>query len=221
MRTAIVIPAHNEAKTIGDLVKTIIELGHEVIVVDDGSIDDTAILAKTQGAKVLSTHQKSGKGNALRLAFSQALQQNYDAVITLDGDGQHSPKDIGHFLECHQKARADIVNGDRMHNPSGMPWLRRMTNRFMSWMISLVCHQQVSDTQCGFRLITTQVLKSIKLQCNDFEIETEILIKASKKGFRIASVPIQTIYRDEVSKIKPVRDTLRFIRYISAEIFKQ
>ena len=220
MKTVIVIPAHNEAKTIGDLVKQIIELGYDVIVIDDGSVDDTAILAKTQGAQVISTHKKSGKGNALRLAFAQAIAQGYDAVITVDGDGQHSPSDLGNFLEGYQKFHADIVNGDRMHNSQGMPWIRRITNGFMSWMISLVCRQNITDTQCGFRLITTKVLRTVKLQSNDFEIETEILVKASKKGFRIASVPIQTIYRDEVSKIRPVRDTLRFVRFISREIFK-
>ena len=220
MKTAIVIPAHNEAKTIGALVKSITDLNGDVIVVDDGSCDDTASLAKAGGALVISTSTKSGKGNALRLAFAQALGQGYDAVITLDGDGQHSPSDIGRFLECYQKTKAGIISGNRMHNPCGMPWLRRATNGFMSWMISLICHQKIMDTQCGFRLITTKVLKSIVLECNDFEIETEILIKASKKGFRVVSVPIQTIYRDEVSKINPLRDTLRFIRYMSAEILK-
>jgi glycosyltransferase involved in cell wall biosynthesis len=221
MKIAIIIPAYNEAKTIGSLVKAILELKHDAIVVDDGSIDDTAILAKTQGAQVISTHQKSGKGNALRLGFSKAISQEYDAVITLDGDGQHAPSDIANFLECYQKSHADIINGDRMQNPLGMPLIRRLTNGFMSWLISVACHQRITDTQCGFRLISIQVLKTIEFQCNDFEIETEILIRASKKGFRIASVPIQTIYRDEVSKIKPVKDTLRFIKYISREILKQ
>ncbi|MBI3601644.1 MAG: glycosyltransferase family 2 protein [Candidatus Omnitrophica bacterium] len=219
MKIAIVIPAHNEARSIGALVKAITDLGYDVIVVDDGSSDDTALLAKTQGALVISTHKKGGKGNALRLAFAQALGQGYEAVITMDGDGQHSPLDIGHFLECYRNTQADIISGDRMHNPSEMPWLRRVTNRFMSWVISLICRQKIADTQCGFRLMTTNVLKAIELQCTDFEIETEILIKASKKGFRMAAVPIQTIYRDEISKISPVRDTLKFIRYLSREMF--
>lgn len=219
MKTVIIIPAHNEAKTIGDLVKSIIELGHDVIVVDDGSIDDTAVLAKAQGASVISTYKKSGKGNALRLAFAHAIARDYEVAITMDGDGQHAPSDLRNFLECYEKSRVDIVNGDRMQNPVGMPWLRRLTNGFMSGLISIVCRQKISDTQCGFRLISTKVLKSVGFKSNDFEIETEILIKASKKGFRIASVGIETIYRDEVSKIKPVKDTLRFIRYIAKEIF--
>jgi len=221
MKTVIVIPAHNEARAISSLVKKIVELSYDVIVIDDGSIDDTPILAKSQGALVISTHKKSGKGNALRLGFTLAVGQAYDALITLDGDGQHSPSDIANFLESYEKGHADIINGNRMYNPSGMPWLRRMTNAFMSWIISLICKQKIEDTQCGFRLITTKVLKSIDLKCNDFEIETEILIKACRKGFRVASVPIQSIYRDEVSKIRPLGDTLRFIRYISTEIFKR
>ena len=220
MKIVIIIPAHNEAKAIGGLVKTITELGYDVIVIDDGSIDDTAILAKAQGAFVISTHKKSGKGNALRLGFAQAVDQKYDLVITMDGDGQHAPSDLAHFLESYEKSHADIVNGNRMQNPQGMPWLRRATNRFMSGLISLVCHQKISDTQCGFRLISTQVLKTIEFKSSDFEIETEILIQSSRKGFRITSVGIETIYRDEVSKIKPIQDTLRFICYITKEIFR-
>src|SRR3569623_311385 len=187
MRIVIVIPAHNESKTIGSLVKAIVELGYDVIVVNDGSVDDTALLAKTQGEQVVSTHKKSGKGNALRLAFACAIEQSYGAVITVDGDGQHAPSDLKNFIECYQKSHADIINGDRMQNTTSMPLIRRLTNKFMSWMISLLCRQRISDTQCGYRFITTKVLKSIELKSNDFEIETEILIRASKKGFRIAS----------------------------------
>jgi hypothetical protein len=88
-------------------------------------------------------------------------------------------------------------------------------------MISLFCRQHIPDTQCGFRLIKTNVLRAIKLESSDFEIETEELIKASKKGFKIASVDIQTIYRDEVSKIQPVRDTVRFIAYLWRELLRK
>ncbi len=220
MKITIIIPAHNEAKSMSSLVKAIKDLGYDVIVVDDGSIDHTANLARNEGALVISTSKKGGKGNALRLGFDQAIGQGYDAVITMDGDGQHSPSDIAHFLQVYDQTQADIICGDRMESPLGMPWVRRVTNGFMSWMISWICHQKISDTQCGFRFIKMDVLKAIKLQSNDFEIETEILIKASKKGFRMACAPIQTIYRDEVSKIHPVRDTVRFIYYIGKEIFK-
>ena len=219
IKTAIVIPAHNEAKAIGPLTASVRALGYDVIVVDDGSVDGTGDLAKAAGAVVVAMPAKSGKGNALRVGFDRALKDGYGAVIAMDGDGQHAPCDIRSFVECFQKTGAQVVNGSRMHDPKGMPLLRLATNAFMSWIISLICRQQIKDTQCGFRLIAADVLKSVKLECSDFEIETELLVKASRKGFKIASVNIQSIYRNEVSKIRPFRDTLRFIRYAASTIF--
>ncbi len=214
MRLLAVVPAHNEEACIATVVSKVKALGHDILVIDDGSKDRTAAQAKEAGAQVISTGRKSGKGNALRQGFDFAVQNPYDAVIALDGDGQHDPADIRLFLDSYQKIGADVVNGNRMGDPKGMPWLRLFTNMFMSWIISMICRQKVPDTQCGFRFITTMVLRSIQLECNDFEIETEILIKASKNGFKISSVPIATIYRDEKSKINPIKDTGRFIRYL-------
>ena len=220
MKIAIVIPAHNEAQAIGPLVAAVRGLGYDCIVIDDGSSDQTAEMASAAQAVVIRTGYKSGKGNALKLGFDYVLKNDYEALIAMDGDGQHAPSDLAAFVECYQKTGADLVNGNRMGDTKNMPWLRRATNRFMSWLISLFCHQQVPDTQCGFRLVRTDVLRKITLVSTNFEIETEVLIKASKKGFTIASVPIQTIYRDEVSKIRPVRDTLRFIAYLWREVWR-
>jgi glycosyltransferase involved in cell wall biosynthesis len=221
MKILAVIPAYNEAAAIAPVAGAVNVLGYDVLVVDDGSSDSTAELAKVAGAMVLSTGHKSGKGNALRQGFGYAIGHDYDAVITLDGDGQHAPSDMRKFIEGHKATGASIVNGNRMHDPKGMPALRLVTNAFMSWMISLICCQRVPDTQCGFRFVTTEVLKAIKLECCGFEIETEMLIKASKKGFKISSVSVETIYRDEKSKIQPFKDTVRFIRYITKEAFKK
>ena len=172
-------------------------------------------------AVVLKTAAKSGKGNALKIGFDHVARNGYEALITMDGDGQHSPSDIAAFVACYQKTGADIVSGNRMQNPRGMPLVRLATNHFMSWLISFFCRQPVPDTQCGFRLIRTKVLDAIKLESSDFEIETEVLIKASKKGFKIASVGVQTIYQDEVSKIQPVRDTFRFMAYLWRELLRK
>ena len=221
MKIAIVIPAHNEAQTIGPLVEAVRALGYDCIMIDDGSMDKTDAVALEAGAVVLKTAAKSGKGNALKAGFDYALKSGYEAVIAMDGDGQHSPSDITAFVACYQNTNADIVCGNRMHHPQGMPWLRLATNRLMSWAISIFCRQNIPDTQCGFRLIKTNVLQAIKLKSSDFEIETEVLIKASKKNFRIGSVDIQTIYRDEVSKIQPVRDTFRFMAYLWRELLQK
>ena len=220
MKIAIVIPAYNEVQAIGPLVGAVRSLGYDCLVIDDGSTDKTDTVARDAGALVLKTGGKSGKGNALKLGFDHVLKNDYEALIAMDGDGQHSPSDIAAFVSCYKDTNADIVSGNRMHNHQGMPLVRLATNRFMSWLISLFCHQHIPDTQCGFRLIKTRVLQVIKLESSDFEIETEVLIKASKKGFKIASVSIQTIYRDEVSKIQPVRDTFRFIAYLWRELWR-
>jgi len=214
----IIIPAHNEAQTIGPLVEAVRALGYDCIVIDDGSVDKTDAVAVEAGAVVLKTISKSGKGNALKAGFDYVIKNGYEALIAMDGDGQHSPSDIAAFVACYQNTNADIVCGNRMHNPRGMPLVRLATNRLMSWVVSLFCRQNIPDTQCGFRLIKTKVLQVIKLESSDFEIETEVLIKASKKGFKIGSVDIQTIYRDEVSKIQPVRDTVRFMAYLWREL---
>jgi glycosyltransferase involved in cell wall biosynthesis len=221
MKIAIVIPAHNEAQTIGPLVESVRAFGYVCIVINDGSVDKTEELAGQAHAVVLRTATKSGKGNALKVGFDYVLNNGYEALIAMDGDGQHSPADIAAFVACYQNKNADIVSGNRMNNSRGMPPVRLATNHFMSWLISLFCRQHIPDTQCGFRLIKSNVLREIKLESSDFEIETEVLIKASKKGFKIVSVDIQTIYRDEVSKIQPVRDTVRFIAYLWRELIRK
>ncbi len=221
MKTAVLIPAHNEVKAIGSLVESIRLLGFTVIVIDDGSVDGTGDLAQASGAVLLRTPNRRGKGGALKQGIEYSLAQGYEAVILMDGDGQHAPSDLAAFIRCYEETHADIISGNRMSNPQGMPLIRLATNHFMSWLISLCCRQSVPDTQCGFRFIKTDVLRAIVIECVGFEIETEILIKASKKGFKIASVPIQSIYRDEISKIKPVKDTLRFIRFILKEGFRR
>jgi len=218
---AIVIPAHNEAQTIGSLVESVRALGYDCIVIDDGSVDKTGIVAGQAHAVVLKTKAQRGKGNALKVGFDYVIKNGYEALIAMDGDGQHSPSDIAVFVACYQNTDADIISGNRMHDPRGMPMVRLATNRFMSWLISLFCRRHIPDTQCGFRLIKTKVLQAIRLESSDFEIETEVLIKACKKGFKIASVDIQTIYRDEVSKIQPVRDTIRFIAYLWHELLRK
>ncbi len=219
MRFCIVIPAFNEAKTIGQVVETLRLKGFAVVVIDDGSCDHTGQIAQARGAVVILHEKNKGKGASLQDGFYYAIQKNYEWVLTMDGDGQHDPADIPQFIEKAKANPRSVITGNRMHNHQGMPLVRLCTNRFMSGLISGLCKQEIPDTQCGFRLISCDILKEIKLTAGDYEIETEVLIKASKKNFKIYSVPVQTIYLDEASKINPIIDTLRFIRYIIKEIF--
>jgi len=219
MKFCILIPAHNEANTIGALVRALKEKQYDVVVIDDGSQDGSGQIAEGQGAVVISNTKKSGKGASLQNGFDYALKKGYDGVLAMDGDGQHDPQDVENFFEHARKNQEQVITGNRMHNPKGMPMVRYLTNCFMSFLISLVCRQSIPDTQCGYRYISCNVLRQIPLTCRDFEIETEILMKAAKKGFHIESIPVKTIYRNEKSKINPFKDTIRFFSYFIREVF--
>jgi glycosyltransferase involved in cell wall biosynthesis len=218
MKICVIIPVYNESKAIGRLIGELKPLGHDIVVVDDGSTDGSGDIAREKGVFVLRHDKKMGKGCSLQDGFAHAVAKGYDAVITMDGDGQHAVSDIANFVREAKEPLIGIVNGSRMTDCEGMPLLRLWTNRFMSWIISLICRQPVPDSQCGFRLIRCDILKKLPLSCADFEIETEVLIKASRQGVKISSVPVRTIYRDETSKINPVVDTFRFFSYIVREL---
>ena len=218
MKMCVLIPVHNESEKIGPLVASIKQKGSPVVVVDDGSQDDSGKIASEHGAFVLFHEKKQGKGRSLQDGFEYVLKEGYDWVLTMDGDGQHDVDDISRFLEKARTNEVCIITGNRMHNPLEMPLVRLWTNRMMSSLISFLCRQKIPDTQCGFRLIPCEILRHLILSSSDFEIETEVLVKASKKGFKIYSVPIKTIYLGGFSRINPFLDTIRFLAYIIREI---
>lgn len=214
MKITILIPSFNEGKTIGWLVKTVKEDGYDCVVIDDGSQDDTARIAVENGAEVIINEQNLGKGASLRRAFSIVAERNADAIIVMDGDGQHLPCDIPPFIQCYKEKKPGIIVGNRMQKSKGMPFVRWMTNHAMSLIISAMCGQWIPDTQCGFRLIDIKVLKNLRLNTEKFEIESEMLLDAARKGYKIESVSITTVYEGQVSAIHPVKDTLRFFNFI-------
>ena len=212
MKICVLIPSYNESKTIGRMVKDLRRLGLVVYVVDDGSSDKTAQIAHQEGAIVVTHETNKGKGASLREGFGHILKKNFDAVMVMDGDGQHDIKDVDSFVKVAEETNADMVIGNRMYDTTAMPYIRVCTNRFMSKLLSWMCKQYVPDSQCGFRLIKRQVLERVKLESSKYEIESELIIKAARAGFKIESVPIKTVYQGENSRINPILDTLRFIR---------
>ena len=230
MKIGVLIPAYNEEGTIFSLVRGLLALSaggqglvEEVVIIDDGSTDNTREEAKRAGAQVISHPENRGKGAALKTGFRYALQKGFEAIITMDGDGQHDGTEIPAFLGKAQEKEAHIIIGNRMGNVGNMPFVRLWTNRITSWVISALTHQKIDDSQSGYRLIRKKVLQNINLVTSYFDAESELLIKASQRGYRIVSIPIRTIYKDKfVSKIKPLKDTLRFIRLIfRLRFFKQ
>ncbi|HPB68121.1 MAG TPA: glycosyltransferase family 2 protein [Candidatus Omnitrophota bacterium] len=217
MNICVIIPAHNEEATIGALVTAVKALGLDVVVINDGSTDGSQKEASSCGAVVLTNTSKKGKGLSLQEGFAYALRQTYSGIITMDGDGQHDPEDLKQFLTMITSYPDSVVTGNRMQNHQGMPFVRFLTNWSMSAIISFLCRQRVPDTQCGYRYIGRPVLERMQLTSRDFEIETEVLMQASRLGFRIYSVPIRTIYSNEKSKINPFKDTVRFFSYLIRE----
>jgi len=214
MKTCVLIPTYNEENEVAKLIEEVKRFKLDIVVVDDGSKDKTALIAESCGVKVLRNTRNMGKGATLSRGFDYVLSNNYDAVITMDGDGQHRPEDLPDFLEAAETSDAGIFVGNRMLNTGNMPFIRIVTNKFMSWLISRIAKQKIYDSQCGFRLIKAVVLKKIKLETVKFEAESEMLIKACDRGFKIKSIPIETVYAQEKSQINPFIDTVRFIKFI-------
>lgn len=213
--TIVIIPSFNEAKSIGEVVRSTTELGLSALVIDDGSIDNTQRIALDNGAMVVGHRQNLGKGYSVRQGIEYVIKKtNFEWIVIMDGDGQHHPLDIKSLMDATRSFDIEMVSGNRMSQTQEMPPVRFLTNKFMSWVISGMCAQYIPDTQCGFRLIKVSALKKMKLVSTKYDIESEMLIQAAKNGIKIESAPIRTIYGEEVSKIKPLRDTIRFIALI-------
>ncbi|MBI4598325.1 MAG: glycosyltransferase family 2 protein [Candidatus Omnitrophica bacterium] len=206
-----VIPAFQAEKTIGRLVGNIKSGGLDVVVVDDGSLDQTAAIASKEGAFVISHLRNQGKGAALRTGFEHARRAGFDGVVTLDSDGQHDPAEIARLIEAGEHQHAGMTIGNRMINGVAMPRSRRWTNQLMSTLISHAIRQRIPDSQCGFRFIRKELLESIPLRARRFDIETELVLGAAAARWKIISVPIRSIYKDEASYIRPLRDGIRFL----------
>ena len=212
--TIVIIPSYNEARTIGKIVKDIVKIGLNVLVVDDGSVDHTEREALDNGALVIRHTGNLGKGVSVREGIEYVLEKmNYEWLIMMDGDGQHDPADIPAFMAATRK-EADIVIGNRMLQTKTMPPARYWTNKFTSWVLSKLCGQSIPDSQCGYRLIRIDALRSLKLTSDKYDIESEIIIEAAEDNRKIKSVPIRTIYGEEISSIHPVHDTIRFFQLV-------
>jgi glycosyltransferase involved in cell wall biosynthesis len=217
----VLLPAYNEAKNIARIVGEIRDLGFDTLVVDDGSTDETAEEAKRTGTNLIISRRNEGKGAAVRKGFDWFLMREYEALILMDADGQHDPRELARFVEALEKGGADLVIGNRMNDPGKMPWIRRLTNRFMSFILSGIARQRIPDTQCGYRAVTRLALRDLALKTSRFEIESEMLLKAAKMGFKIDSVPIRSVYEGGKSQVHPARDTVRFFKFLFGYLFSK
>jgi glycosyltransferase involved in cell wall biosynthesis len=206
------IPAFNEAHRITPVVAGA-RAFLPVLVVDDSSTDDTARLAESAGACVLSQSPNQGKGAALRAGFRHALQKDCQAVLTLDADGQHDPAEIPRFLDLYARRQADLIIGAR--DFSRMPLVRRFSNTFGRWSFSWALGQPDRDNQSGYRLISRRLMQAMLASPESgFEFEVDMIVVCVENGFTLDWLPIRTIYAGERSHINPFRHTLHYFRMI-------
>jgi len=204
------IPAYQEGPRIGAVVKT--ARAHlPVVVIDDGSSDDTAARAETAGATVVHQLPNAGKGAALRAGFRYALDGGYSAAVTLDADGQHDPDEIPAFLDVFRERRPELVIGKRAFGE--MPPVRRLANTLGGLTLSAALGRNVPDNQSGYRLIGRVLLRAmLESDESGFEFEVEMIARAIALGLPIEWVPIRTIYAGEPSHIEPWRHFREFLR---------
>lgn len=205
-----VIPAHDEAPRIGEVIRRTLE--HlPALVVDDGSSDSTAEVARAGGAEVIEQRPNQGKGAALRVGFRAALERGLEAVVTLDADGQHDPADLPALLAGRSAADTpELVVGQRVFHQ--MPLVRRASNELGTWLLSAALGRSIPDNQSGYRVIGRRLMGAMLESCEDgFAFEVEMIAVCLREGWPMAWVPIRTIYADERSHIRPLRHLREFL----------
>lgn len=219
-RTAILIPAFNAAVTLPTLIRRIENhvKRSDILIVDDGSQDRTSEVACENRVQVLCHERNYGKGRALRTGFDYIVTStDYQAVVTMDADMQHRPEELPSFFAVRELQHVDLVIGSRVRWGTTMPFPRKLSNTITSALVSARTGLSIKDSQCGYRLISRKVLESVATTSDGYEAETELLIKAAMKDFRIEFVPIQTIYSDEKTYMTNFHTTVRFLNVLLKE----
>jgi glycosyltransferase involved in cell wall biosynthesis len=197
-KVIVVIPAYNEERFIGSIVLKIRQFPVRVMVVDDGSTDATAAIARTAGAKVHSLNPNQGKGAALNFGFIKASKLKPDAIIVIDGDGQHLPEEIPQIVSPILKGEADIIVGSRyLANTSNTPAHRRIGHKFLNLATSVSSGVGVSDSQCGYRAFSRKAYEAIHFNSSGFSVESEMQFLAKEKGLKILEIPVTIRYLDK------------------------
>jgi glycosyltransferase involved in cell wall biosynthesis len=211
VRTLVVIPALNAERSIGAVVRDCKAINEDVLVIDDGSSDRTAEVARDAGAEVISYPVNRGKGAALKSGFAYALEHGFDVVVTLDADGQHLAREIPKFLAAHAETGADLIIGGRAHLFEQMLPRRRLANQFSARCIAFASRTNVTDSQSGFRLYSAALLRSAHLRSDGFDMESEVIVHAGWHKFKVITIPIDLGFVDgqSTSHYKPLMDTIR------------
>ena len=205
LKITIGLPAYNEEKNIASVITKLKKITDSIIVCDDGSSDMTSEISKNLGAVVISHKKNMGYGAALRTIFQKSVELDSDILVTFDADGQHRVEDINKILQPLENNEADVVIGSRfLDNESKIPNYRKIGIKVITKVTNASLKKKLTDSQSGFRAYNKQALTQISPSEMGMGISTEILIKASSKGLRIAEIPITVLYHDDSSTHNPV-----------------
>jgi len=194
MSILVCIPAFNEEHFIGKLIKNCLKYADQVVVCDDGSVDNTYEVADAAGANVIRHEKNCGKGEAFQSLFQFARHSDVDVIVTIDGDGQFLPEEIPKLVKKIESNEADVVIGYRFDNATEMPNYRKFGNKMLDKMTNMATQLSVRDTQSGFRAYSKNIIKLIDFKKKGFGADTEILINAAKNGARISEEKVSVIY---------------------------
>ena len=227
MRTAIVIPAYNEATTVGELAVRALAQAAHVIVIDDGSVDGTGGCVASLPVELIRHARNGGKAASLWDGFAAALRGGAECVVTLDADGQHRPEDVPRLIAAARLHPHRIVIGARLRNRARAPRVRRAANAFADFWVSWAAGHRIVDSQSGLRAYPAALLRAIQSGERvrhdapaSFTLESEILIEAAGAGYETVAVPVAALYFDgRASHFRNVRDTLRISRMIARRLF--
>lgn len=211
---AVLIPVYNEENNVIQLATELEALELRYLFIDDGSTDKTVTNLWMEDLPYLAYFPNRGKGYAIKLGARYLIKEGYEWILIMDGDGQCAVSDIEKFDSALLFGEQEyaIFIGNRLWTKHLMPSVRYYTNKIMSWLISKIAGQYIPDSQCGFRLIHKGVFEQTDLKEDGFAMESEMLIKTSRIGGIIKSIPIQCIYlKNRKSKINPIKDTIKFI----------
>jgi len=213
---AVAIPAYQAGPSIGNVVRETLEYTDHVLVVDDGSTDDTAGIAERAGAEVVRLPENVGKGCALRRAFDLLFGRGFDRVITLDADGQHLPRELPKLVSPTTQ-EADLVIGSRERLFAEMHPIRRASNRWSSVLISAAAGEMLADVQSGFRLYSRRMIEQTGFSERRFDAESAVVVRAVRMGFRVVTVPIDLGFADGrlTSHYRPLVDSLRIAKSVA------
>lgn len=218
----LIVPAYNAAEHLGELIDRISRIypRQNILVINDGSIDNTAQILNERGTNQICFESNRGKGAALLAGYCRAQAQGYSAVISIDADLQHAPEEIERLVTEGRRWPTAVIIGSRMSDPQAMPLERRLSNNLTSLIVSIFSGRRIRDTQSGFRLVPLYLLRGISARSQGFALESELALKLGLRGSAFREVPISVIYRGGRSHIHPLFDTLRFARLIWRRLWR-